>query len=122
MEIKGKIVQILEPVSGVSKAGRDWSKQEFVVEIPDEQFPKQVCFTLFGDKTGLLNGIQTGVEVNVSFSIESREFSGKWYHNINAWKVDVLSSDNKSQEYFPPEYKLEDIPPEPADDENDLPF
>ena len=122
MEIKGKIVQILEPVSGISKAGRDWSKQEFVIEIPDEQFPKQVCFTLFGDKTSLLNGIQSGTEVNVSFSIESREFSGKWYHNINAWKVELLSSDNKPQEYFPPEYKLEDIPPAPAEDENDLPF
>ena len=123
MEIKGKIVQILEPVSGVSKAGRDWSKQEFVIEIPDEQFPKQVCFTLFGDKTSLLNGIQAGTEVNVSFSIESREFSGKWYHNINAWKVDVLSTDNnRPEEYFPPEYKPEEIPPEPSDDENDLPF
>ena len=120
MEIKGKIIQILEPVSGVSKAGRDWTKQEFVIEVPDEQFPKQICFTLFGDKTGLLNGMQTGTEVNVSFSVESREFGGKWYHNINAWKVETLS-DNRPSEYFPPEYRAEDIPPEPSD-YNDLPF
>lgn len=120
MEIKGKINRILQPASGISKTGNEWKKQEFVIETTEDQFPKQICFTLFNDKLNLLEGLQPGLEVNVSFSVESREFNGKWYHNINAWKVDRLSSEASVN--FPPEYLPGDIPSEPMDSGNDLPF
>jgi hypothetical protein len=120
MEIKGKISRILQPVSGLSKAGNEWKKQEFVIDTSEDQYPKQICFTLFNDKLNLLDGLKPGTEVNVSFSVESREFNGKWYHNINAWKVDPLSREAPAN--FPPEYLPGDIPPEPMDNENDLPF
>ena len=121
MDIKGKLIQILPMQSGTSKAGNGWSKQEFVIET-EEQFPKKVCFTLFGDKVSLLNGIKPGDQVEVAFNLESREFNGKWYSNINAWKVNpVLPQDNHV-----PEYSVNDIPPppEPLDPDayNDLPF
>lgn len=121
LSVKGKIQQILKPESGVSRAGKEWQKQEFVIET-DEQFPKKVCFTVFGDKTTLLNGFETGSDVEVSFNLESREFNGKWYHNINAWKIENSQTAQPVQE-TPPAFRMEDIPPEPADDEaNDLPF
>ena len=121
LSVKGKIQQILKPESGVSRAGKEWQKQEFVIET-DEQFPKKVCFTVFGDKTTLLNGFETGNDVEVSFNLESREFNGKWYHNINAWKIENSQTAQPVQE-TPPAFRMEDIPPEPADDEaNDLPF
>ncbi|MGD9929019.1 MAG: DUF3127 domain-containing protein [Mangrovibacterium sp.] len=120
MEIKGKINQILPVSSGVSKAGNEWKKQEFVIDTIDEQFPKQVCFTVFNDKVNLIDGLKAGMEVNVSFNVESREFNGRWYHNINAWKVDSLSPE--SQGGYRPEFTADDIPPEPMDNGNDLPF
>ncbi len=120
MEIKGKITRILPPASGMSKAGNEWKKQEFVIETTEDQYPKQVCFTLFNDKISLISGLKPGTEVNVSFSVESREFSGKWYHNINAWKVD--RAEQGAPASFPPEFIPGDIPPEPMDDGNDLPF
>lgn len=120
LQVKGKISQILEPESGVSRAGKEWNKQEFVIET-DEQYPRKVCFTLFGEKTSLINGLAEGEEVEVSFNLESREFNGKWYHNINAWKIDKPSAENLPEP--PPEFSTEDIPPEPEEDEtNDLPF
>ena len=119
LQLKGKVLQILQVESGVSRAGKEWQKQEFVVETED-QFPRKVCFTLFNDKISLLNGIQEGEEVDVSFSIESRDFNGKWYHNINAWKVEMATT-NPPQD-LPPEFSADDIPPEPADEGNDLPF
>jgi len=120
MEIKGKINRILQPVSGLSKSGNEWKKQEFVIETSEDQYPKQICFTLFNDKLNLLDGLKPGTEVNVFFSVESREFSGKWYHNINAWKVETLKPEMPAG--FAPEYLPGDIPPEPMDHENDLPF
>ena len=118
LEVKGKINQILQVNSGVSKAGNEWKKQEFVIET-DDQFPKQVCFTLFNDKISLLEGLSSGEDVNVSFSVESREFNGRWYHNINAWKIDRLAAGAPSD--LPPEFTPDDIPPEPTD-QDDLPF
>ena len=121
LKIKGTIQQILNVESGVSRAGNEWKKQEFVLETT-EQFAKKVCFTLFNDKLSLIENINTGDEVEVSFNLESREFNGKWYHNINAWKIDKAGSGNEANDFIP-EYRPEDIPPEPADSgEGDLPF
>ena len=120
LSVKGKIDKILKPESGVSRVGNQWNKQEFVIETV-EQFPRKVCFTLFGDKTSLIEGLSAGEEVEVSFNIESREFNGKWFHNINAWKIDKATE--ASMPDLPPEYSIDDIPPEPADDvTDDLPF
>lgn len=121
IQVKGTVIQILKPESGVSKAGKEWKKQEFVIET-NEQFPKKVCFTLFGDKSSLLDGISEGSEVEVFFSVESRDFNGRWFHNINAWKIEPASSAPSAKNY-PPEFLSDNIPPEPADDSgNDLPF
>ncbi len=121
LSVKGKVDQILEPQSGVSRAGKEWSKQEFVIET-DEQYPRKVCFTLFGDKVDLIKGLASGEDIEVSFNLESREFNGRWFHNINAWKIDKVSADGNLPEP-PPEFGMEDIPPEPGEDAaNDLPF
>ena len=120
LSVKGNIVNILNAESGVSKAGKEWNKQEFVIET-EEQFPKKVCFTLFGDKTSLLNGISNGAEVEVSFNLESREYNGRWFHNINAWKIESAQQNAPTQE-APPEFRAEDVPPESADGPDDLPF
>ncbi len=120
LAVKGRIQQILNPESGVSRAGKEWNKQEFVIETED-QYPKKICFTLFGEKTSLINGLSNGQEVEVSFNVESREFNGRWFHNINAWKIEKAADNNVPEP--PPEFRMEDIPPEPADDAaNDLPF
>jgi hypothetical protein len=119
LSVKGRINQILKPENGVSKAGKEWSKQEFVIET-DEQFPRKVCFTLFGDKISLMEGLAAGEEVEVAFNLESREYNGRWFHNINAWKIDKVTENNLPD--APPEYSSADIPPEPDEDAGDLPF
>lgn len=119
LSVKGRINQILKPENGVSKAGKEWSKQEFVIET-EEQFPRKVCFTLFGDKTSLIEGLAAGEEVEVAFNLESREYNGRWFHNVNAWKIDKASANQLPD--GPPEYNSNDIPPEPGEDAGDLPF
>jgi hypothetical protein len=76
---------------------------------------------LFGDKTSLISSIDVGEEIEVSFNLESREYNEKWFHNLNAWKIDKASTGNLPEP--PPEFSISDIPPEPDDDTaNDLPF
>jgi hypothetical protein len=120
LSVKGKVEQILKAESGVSRAGKEWNKQDFVIET-DEQYPKKVCFTLFGDKTSLIEGLTPGTEVEVSFNLESREYNGKYFHNINAWKIDKVSAENLPTP--PPEFGMNDVPPPSEEDmASDLPF
>lgn len=120
LSVKGNIIKVLNLESGVSKAGNEWKKQEFVIEMQEQQFTRKVCFTLFNEKTALLKNLSPGQEVEVSFNVESREYNGKWFHNINAWKIDVAQKNSVPEGL--PEYRYEDIPPEPMENINDLPF
>ena len=90
MEITGKIIQVLPLMGGVSKAGNEWKKQEYILETHD-QYPRKVCFQVFGaDRITQMN-IQPGEELTVSIDIDSREYQGRWYTNINAWKVERIA-------------------------------
>ena len=85
MEVKGKIIQKLEPVSGTSKAGNAWNKQEYVLETLDA-YPKKVFFDFFGERANQYP-LEVGDIITLSFDIESREYNGRWYNDIRAWRV-----------------------------------
>jgi len=84
MEITGKIVQLLAKQTGQGKNGT-WEKQDYILET-EGQYPKKVCFNLWGEKIGQF-AIQQGDVVMVSFDIESREYNGRWYTDVRAWNV-----------------------------------
>ena len=86
MEISGRIIAVLPEQGGVSKAGNEWKKQEYVLETHD-QYPKKVCFQIFGADRIAQAAIQPGEELTVSFDIDSREYQGRWYTSIRAWRV-----------------------------------
>jgi len=85
MEVKGKIVTKLPPLSGVSKAGTAWKKQEYVLETI-ESYPKKIHFDFFGDRSDQYQ-FEEGDYIELSFDIESREFNGRWYTSIRGWKA-----------------------------------
>ena len=88
MEIQGKIVQILPLQSGVGKAsGKEWKKQEFVLETLESQFPRKICFNLWGDLIDR-TALQVGEDVTVQVDLESREYNGRWYTDVKGWRVD----------------------------------
>lgn len=90
MEITGKIIAVLPEQGGTSKNGNEWKKQEYVLETYD-QYPKKVCFQIFGADRIEQAAIKPGEDVNVFFDIDSREYQGRWYTNISAWKVDRVT-------------------------------
>jgi len=95
LEISGKIVEILEVKSGQSANG-EWRKQEYVLET-EAQYPKKVCFMAWGDKIDQFN-IQQGETVEVSIDLESREYNGRWYTDVKAWKVSRNGNDANSSQ------------------------
>lgn len=88
MELAGKVIAVLEAKSGVSKStGNPWMSQEYVIET-HEQFPKKMCFRVFGEDKIRAFNIQLGEELNVYFDINSREYQGRYYTDITAWRVE----------------------------------
>jgi hypothetical protein len=121
LTITGKITQILDIESGTSKAGKEWKKQNFVVDT-GAQFNPLVCFNLFGDdKIAALQNYSVGQDVEVSFNISSREFNGKFYHNIDAWRINAVGAAQGAGNAAP---SFADVPPAApaADGADDLPF
>jgi hypothetical protein len=109
MELTGKIIQVLPEKSGTSARG-EWRKQEYILELPGD-YPKKVCFMVWGDRIDQLN-IQEGQELTVSIDIESREYHGRWYTDVKAWRVAPADGGGP-----PPD--LDGAPPVEPDD---LPF
>jgi hypothetical protein len=116
MEITGRIVEVLEEQSGQSAKG-GWRKQQYILETQG-QFPKKICFMVWGDKIDDFK-IKENQEVEVSIDIESREFNGRWYTDVKAWKV--VTSGGPAGDSAPPPSE----PPPFAEEEDgleDLPF
>ena len=84
MEITGKVVQMLAEQTGNGKNGT-WKKRDFILES-DGKYPKKVCISVWGEKIEQFN-IREGQTLTVSVEVESREYNGKWYTDVKAWRV-----------------------------------
>jgi hypothetical protein len=91
MEITGKIIVVLPLQSGISKSGNEWKKQEYVLETHD-QYPKKICFQIFGSDRINQAAILPGEELKVSIDIDSHEYQGRWFNSISAWKVERVDA------------------------------
>ncbi len=121
MELKGRIVAILPLQTGQGKNG-EWKKQDYVIET-EGQIVRKVCFNLWGDKISQFE-LRENEIVTVSFDIESREFNGRWYTDVKAWKIDRQAKKQESQGNTSPQGGSYDEPFNlPAEKElDDLPF
>ncbi len=86
MEIQGTLKQILKTESGESKSGKTWQKQTIIVET-QETYPKLIAIEVSEKAISRLQDYRIGHTITCSINIESREYNGKWYTSINAWKI-----------------------------------
>ncbi|TVQ89088.1 MAG: DUF3127 domain-containing protein [Bacteroidetes bacterium] len=122
MEIKGRLIEILEPKTGKSSRG-DWKKQDFVIET-DEQFPKKICISNWNDKADL-SSIKPGDILTVKVNIESREYNGNWYTDVKVWQLESENKESVEGSDLPGLGEAESAPPwdpEPENPDEDLPF
>lgn len=85
MEFEGIVYKILPKQHGTGARG-EWTKMSIIFEMPSE-FSRKVCVSFFGDKTSYAESLREGDRALVSINIESREYNGRWYTDIRAWRV-----------------------------------
>jgi Domain of unknown function (DUF3127) len=89
MQLTAKLIQLLPQQTGTGKNGQ-WKKQDMIVET-EATYPKKICVSVWGDKIDTAS-LQTGNLLKIDFDVESREFNGRWYTDIKAWKIEVAGS------------------------------
>lgn len=113
MEIRGTIIQVIPEQSGTSARG-PWRKQEYVLETQAD-YPKKICFIVWGDKIDQF-AIRQGQQLSVDVDLESREYNGRWYTDVRAWRVTSQQTDDDHHPAAmgaeePPPLREEDFPP-----------
>lgn len=125
MELSGKVYKVMPVESGEGKNGT-WKKQQVIIEMENGKYPKKVAIVFWGDLVESDSFVE-GRDISVEFDIESREYNGKWYTDVKAWRINKAAAGapapKSSASYGPaaaPAYTESDIPAAPIDD--DLPF
>jgi hypothetical protein len=115
---RGRIFTKLPMQSGTNGQGKSWQKMDVVVETEDARFPKKIAVTFFNDKADMLTNLNNNDLVDFSFVVESREYQGRWFSNVNGLSIDAVvgdGSDNSLKGLRPDDINL---PPE----DDGLPF
>ncbi|MGF1671756.1 MAG: DUF3127 domain-containing protein [Balneolaceae bacterium] len=120
LAISGKVVKVLEEQTGESKNGT-WRKRDFILETGG-QYPKQVCITQWGDQIDQ-DAVKEGDQLTANIDIQSREYNGRWYTDVKAWRIEKGESGAGSS--LPHEEETFDpgnIPGNLDDTDDELPF
>lgn len=86
LEFIGTLAQIT-PAQNVGTSG---AQKKFIIVHEDGAYPKDVAFELYGKNLGLADNIAIGSKVRVCFDIKSREWQGRWFSDISAFKVELV--------------------------------
>ena len=118
LQIKGTVAQLLDEQSGEGRNG-PWRKQEFVLETGGE-YPKQICIVQWGDNIDKF-GIEEGETLKVHIDLQSREYNGRWYTDVKAWKIEREGADQPAAPSPMSGEPWPDAPPMSSNDDG-LPF
>ena len=110
-ELSGKIKLIQDPKTFDSC----FTKREMVVVVEDGKYPQEINLEFVQDKAALLDSLQPGQEVTVTFDIRGREYNGRYFNNLQGWKV-TAQEDASTAPHAESPY------PEPSDFGDDIPF
>jgi hypothetical protein len=89
MNVIGKVVKKMPIVSGITKAGKEWQKQDIIIDQTEAKYDGQLAITFFGDKIKSICDVQPGQDVDISFNATSNEYNGKFFTNLNGWLCSV---------------------------------
>jgi single-strand DNA-binding protein len=83
-EVTGKLKVKMEEQSFSS----GFTKREFVLTT-EEQYPQDIKFELIKDKTSVIDRFNPNDTIKVSFNLRGNEYNGKYYVNLQAWRVEA---------------------------------
>lgn len=125
MEFEGVVWRVLPQIKGTSARG-EWVKQEVVFELPGE-FNRKICVGFWGDKAQEAATLKPGETITVSANVESREYNGRWYTEVRAWRINRKSAAEPqpmATDNLPPldTFSTEESASSSASEVDDLPF
>ena len=98
LTIKGNIINKLDPETISGKDGKTWKKQNFIINT-GAQFNSEICFQLFGEeRMRILEKFNINDTVDVFFNLYSKKFNDRYFHNIDAWKIEKTNDENPKPE------------------------
>lgn len=106
-EIEGNLKEIMDTQTFDS----GFQKREFVVTT-EEKYPQDIKLEFVKEKCADLDGFAKGQRVKAAFNLRGNEYKGRYYVNLNAWKLEALAGEASS----PAAVASSDI------DEEDAPF
>ena len=112
-DLTGKIKLIQEAKTFDS----GFTKREMVVIVEDGKYPQEINLEFVQDKAALLDALQPGQEVTVTFDIRGREYNGRYFNNLQGWKIAPAGNALPEEEqptgntnFTPLDYEDSDIP------------
>jgi hypothetical protein len=114
MNIKGKI----KSVGQTEQKSDKFAVRTFVVTI-EGKYPELIEFQLVNNNTLIIDPFSAGDEVDVHFNLKGREYKGRVYNSLQAWKIEGESNPNNNETTT-----QENTPGTTTEnkDESDLPF
>ncbi|QBG47969.1 DUF3127 domain-containing protein [Verrucomicrobia bacterium S94] len=116
-ELSGKVKVILEPKTFAS----GFTVREFVVTVEDGKYPQDIILQVVQEKVSLLDSIEVGQEVTATFDIRGREYNGRYFNNLQAWKIESGAAAPAGSDDQPP-VSDKDVPADFDEFEDDIPF
>lgn len=118
-KISGVLVSIFEKENKTAT----FATREFVLSVKDGNFEQFIKFQMVNDYCDLLDGYIEGQTVEVDFSLRGREWQGKYFTNLNAWKI-AATLDAQYEKEYPrqPVNSFMDDDGVPSTASDDLPF
>ena len=101
MDITGTVIQILPEQRFNGKNG-EVVKNFFILETK-EQYPQKIKFEVFGEDKWKAMGVIVGQDVSVQFDIKGAEWQGKYFVNLQAWKVTSIGNGQQVQQNNQPQ-------------------
>jgi hypothetical protein len=104
--------------------GSGFTKREMVVVVEDGKYPQEINLEFVQDKVSLLDTVQVGQEVTVTFDIRGREYNGRYFNNLQGWKIQAgegASAAPAAADEKPP-VSDKDVPADFDEYEDDIPF
>lgn len=92
MIVKGKLKKLLPEISGINKAGNEWKKQDFIIDT-GAQYNPELCISTFKENIDTIKNISIGSYIEVEINLYSKAYNDKYFHNVSAWKIDVVEDD-----------------------------
>lgn len=110
MEIQGQLVEVFPLKKGTSqKTGNEWQMQDFLISVKSGEYENKVLLQAKECNYPI------GSQLKCQLDIKAREYNGRWYNTIGAWKIESNTQPIQQK-------AVEAGPMDATPDDSNLPF